>query len=127
MASTTDESSLVYLPLAGATAAGEVELYADRSYDTVGVKGASKNAKLALRINGDSMEPDIPNGSIITVKPQDTVENGQIAVIEIDGEGTVCKRFCRKPDGTVELRSINPAYPPITEFENLRIIGRVLL
>ena len=46
---------------------------------------------------------------------------------EIDREGTTCKRYYADEYGNVELRSVNPKYEPMRDFESLRIIGLVLL
>lgn len=53
----------------------------------------SPNA-FALRIDGDSMEPKIPNGSIVLVDPEQEARNGSIVVVRENGamEAT-CKRI----------------------------------
>lgn len=122
-----NEQAATYdIPLLGKTAAGAPLSYGDPSYETIGVKTIPKGAEFALTVSGDSMEPLIKDGSIIFVKPQPAAENGQIVVAEVDGEVT-CKKFYRDEDGGVELRSINPQYGPIVEFNSLRIIGKVIL
>lgn len=86
---------------------------------------ARKNIDFALVIKGDSMEPDIPNGSTVYIHKQDTLENSEIGIIAVDGEVT-CKKFY-KTDSYVELRSINPKYKPIIVKDNtIRILGKVI-
>jgi len=121
-----NEQAATYdFPLLGKTAAGIPLEYSDPSFNTVTVHDVPKGAKFALCVAGDSMEPIIPDGSIVFVKPQPVAENGEIVVVEIDGAVT-CKKI-HKEDGKIEFRSINPKYKPITKFENIRIIGKVVL
>lgn len=83
-------------------------------------------AEFALTVKGDSMEPLIKNGSIIFFKEQPTVENGEIAIVEIDGNAVTCKKFYYDGSKAV-LRSINPKYPDLEYNEGVRIIGKVIL
>lgn len=83
---------------------------------------------IAIRVKGDSMYPKIEDGDIIQVHKQDTVDNGDIAVILIDGDEGVVKRVLFGKNW-VELQSINPNYPPRRfvgrDMERLRIVGLV--
>ncbi|MGN0620231.1 MAG: LexA family protein [Porcipelethomonas sp.] len=83
---------------------------------------------LCIKVKGDSMYPKIEDGDIIQVHKQDTVDNGQIAVVLIDGEeGLVKKFYCGR--NYIELISINPEYPPKRfekeEMNRISIIGLV--
>jgi repressor LexA len=72
------------------------------------------------------MEPLIKDGDIIFVAKTPIVENGEIAIVNMDGEIT-CKKFYMK-NGVIELRSINPKYPPLyPDPAKFSIMGRVLL
>ena len=64
-----------------------------------------------FRVKGDSMEPDIKNGSMVLVHMQPDIENGELAVVIVNGEDGVVKRVQKQKDCLV-LLSINPAYPP---------------
>jgi len=64
-----------------------------------------------LRADGDSMEPKISAGDLVLIHKQEEVENGELAVVIINGEEGTLKRFMRK-DGAVILQSFNPEYPP---------------
>lgn len=83
---------------------------------------------IAIRVTGDSMHPKIEDGDIIQVHKQDTVDNGDIAVILIDGDEGVVKRVLFGKNW-VELQSINPSYPPRRfegiELDRIRIVGLV--
>lgn len=66
---------------------------------------------LCVTVKGDSMYPKIEDGDLVQVLRQDWAENGQIAVVLIDGETGVVKRYEFDKD-TITLQSINPEYPP---------------
>lgn len=116
--------------IVGLSAAGEpIELPEDpySFTDLVSVPLASK-ADFAVKIKGDSMDPDIPDGSIVLVRKQPEVETGEIAIVSLDHAAT-CKKFYRYED-RIELVSINKNYKPIVIREedniDIRIIGKVL-
>ena len=85
----------------------------------------------ALRIQGDSMSPDIPNGSTVIVRKQDDVESGEIAIVTINGEDATCKRVIKHELG-ITLASLNPSFEPMVfgnrdiEEMPIRILGRVM-
>ncbi|WP_229408326.1 S24 family peptidase [Limosilactobacillus reuteri] len=45
-----------------------------------------KGNLFALRCKGKSMEPTIHDGSIVTIREQPTVEDGEIAAALVDGD-----------------------------------------
>lgn len=118
-----DEESTVYLY--GKTAAGAPITYGDLSYDVVS-GDIPKGADGALFVNGDSMEPLIENGSIIFYKKQPTVENGEVAVVELNGSEVTCKKFYYNGQDII-LRSVNDKYEDLIINEGVRIIGKVIL
>lgn len=70
------------------------------------------DADFVLIARGDSMTgARIHDGDVVFIRKQDTVDNGQIAVVAIDDEATL-KRFY-KYDDLIVLRAENPAYPDI--------------
>ncbi len=85
-------------------------------------------AEIGVRIAGDSMEPQIKDGSIVWVETKPSIENGQIGIFILNGEA-----FCKKLDidynkKSVSLLSLNKQYKPIkiNEGDELRTVGRVL-
>ena len=84
-----------------------------------------------LRIQGNSMEPDIHNGDTVIVKKQDDAESNEIVFALINGNDGVCKRL-KKYAESIALVSINPDYEPMyfnqDEIDNtpVRIIGKVV-
>lgn len=76
----------------------DFELYALKPNDPQG-------AAFAVRLQGDSMEPYFPDGSIVFVN-HDAMANGDIGIFCVDS-GTVCKQYYRDPLGVVYLFSLN--------------------
>jgi repressor LexA len=71
----------------------------------------------ALRVQGDSMTAArICEGDLLIVRKQDIVEDGQIAVVLVDGEDATVKRFYHGGKDTVTLmpQSLNPEHKPQT-------------
>ena len=60
----------------------------------------NREADYALIISGESMEPTIPNGSIVLVKKVSELANKDIAIVSTGGE-TMCKRYIKKGRGKV--------------------------
>lgn len=112
------------VPIIGKVAAG-VPISAQE--DIVGTVMTEKNV-FALRIKGDSMSPRIMDGDIVLVRQQDTAEDGDIVIAEIDGEAT-CK-VLKRSHGSVMLVPFNAAFAPFVytgqEAEDLRILGKVV-
>ncbi len=71
-----------------------------------------EQADFALKVKGHSMHPLLYDGDIVFVRKQPIARNGQIAVVRINGEEAVIKKFFRLRDG-VKLESENPEYKPI--------------
>lgn len=66
----------------------------------------------AVRVSGDSMLPTISDGDTVLVRRQNDVENGEIAVVLIDGEDATIKRVYKSEQG-ITLVADNPSvYPP---------------
>ena len=80
-------------------------------------------------VNGDSMEPVIPDRSVILVHKQSAVENGEVAVVILGDDNALVKRVVYGNDW-VELRSENPNYKSLrfekNDIQNIHIQGRVM-
>ena len=83
-----------------------------------------------VRISGDSMEPDIKDGSIVWVESTPLIEIGEIGLFVYDGEFLCKKLEVDRKGKCIKLVSLNKKYPPLKiqgpECEDLRTIGRVL-
>lgn len=62
-------------------------------------------AELAVRIQGDSMEPQIADGDVVYVN-HDPLQNGDVGIFCVDGD-MLCKQYYRDPLGMVYLFSLN--------------------
>ena len=85
----------------------------------------------ALKIKGDSMTPRIRHGDIVIVRKQETIEEGETAIVLVNGcEGT-CKRIHYRDDGIQLIANNAEVYPPKLytwqEIKDLpvQIVGKV--
>lgn len=69
------------------------------------------------------MEPVLFEDDIVIVRKQNSVEDGQIAVVIVDDEATVKK--VRLLDDGIELIAYNSYYPP-RKVKDFIIVGRVI-
>lgn len=129
----TENSRGVKIPVFGSVAAGiPIEAITDiEDYEEITEELARTGQFAALKIKGNSMEPRFTEGDVVIVHLQDTAENGDIAVVLINGDEATCKKIKRTPEG-VMLISTNPAYEPMF-FSNreinekpVRIWGKVV-
>lgn len=106
--------SPVRIPVLGKVAAGiPIEAVEDiLDYEEISADMAAKGDYFALQIQGNSMEPRICPNDVVIVRCQPDVENGEIAVVLVNGENATCKKIVKQPNG-ISLVSLNPAYPPM--------------
>ena len=89
---------------------------------------APDGAEFGVRISGDSMEPEIPNGCTVFVRPTPAVDWGDIGIFVVDGQA-YCKKLVADPKARrAVLRSINKTYADIAieDPSRLRTLGKVL-
>lgn len=112
----------------GKTAAGEPITYGDDMIEEKEVKYVPNNADCALIVQGDSMEPEIKDGSIVFYKQQPDIEHGEIAIVELDGESVTCKKVNFDYDNKkIILHSLNEKYEDyVIDADRVRIIGKVV-
>ncbi|TGB04715.1 LexA family protein [Halobacillus salinus] len=81
-----------------------------------------------LTAKGDSMEPTIPEGSIVLFRFQEEVENGEIAAVLVNGDTEATLKRVRKQDENILLLPDNNNYAPIVVNETYpaRIIGKAI-
>lgn len=82
-----------------------------------------------LRVGDDSMAPLMNSGDLILVHQQPTVENGQFAVVLVNGTEGAIRRVQYGIDW-IELQSIDPQIPPRVfsgdTLGQVRVLGLVL-
>jgi repressor LexA len=80
----------------------------------------------SLRITGDSMrEAGIMDGDYVVVKPQKTIEEGEIGVVLIEDEATV-KRVYREKKKIVLKPENREMKPTVHNPDEVTIIGKVV-
>ena len=108
-----DSIKSVQIPVLGRVKAGipmtAIESIID--YEEISQEQARTGEFFGLQIKGDSMEPKISEGDVVIVRKQETVENGEIAVVLINGDDATVKKFY-KTDAGIKLVSTNPTYDP---------------
>lgn len=91
---------------------------------TLKVPATHKNrrANYALRVSGDSMQPDYLDGDILLVETKPELQDGELGIFIVNGEG-----YFKKIIGNT-LVSLNSDYAPIdlSEFDDVKVLGRVI-
>lgn len=129
------EARTFRVPIVGRVAAGR-PIVADEEivgYEYIDNKYSKDGHEyFGLRIVGKSMEPTIMDGDIVIVRRQNYVENGEIAIVLIDGEEATAKEVKESADGITLIGHNTAVYTPhfysAQEVKNLpvQIIGRVV-
>ncbi|MHB0913466.1 MAG: transcriptional repressor LexA [Armatimonadota bacterium] len=117
---------MVTVPVLGSVAAGK-PILAVEEYDEVfslPQEFFSGSDGFMLRVRGESMiEVGINDGDMVIVRRQDSVDNGDITVVLVDGEATV-KHFYRE-DKKIRLQPANSTMQPMLVDDAL-VIGKVV-
>lgn len=119
------------IPILGQIAAG-LPIFADENIEDYTYTEHNGGAEyFALRVKGDSMNAlSIKNGSIIIVRQQPQVENGEVAVVRVNDDSATVK--CFKQEGRMVYlipRSYDPKYEvQIYDLkrDRIEIIGKVV-
>lgn len=124
------ESKLVSYIACGATGAGiGEELYDDILHEEVFFKEdeTPSNADFCILVNGDSMEPMLKQGTYAFIKKEDSIKDGTIALVVLDGVSLI-KRVDICED-YINLVSLNPKYDDIkvASFSDIKVMGKVVL
>ena len=123
-ATETDQTAVELITLNEPDGAGVVSFVAAPS-----VKSMYADA-FALRIDGDSMRPDIQHGDLVILSPSAGAADGKSAVVQLDAQiGVTCKLF-RRDGEVIHLVPMNNELPPQTYSDKdlvwaLRVLARV--
>ena len=119
------------IPILGRISAGR-PLFAEEhieGYTTTELNGGADY--FALRVVGDSMSAArINEGDLLIVRRQDQVENGQIAVVMVNGEDATVKKYYRNgPMVSLVPQSLNPEHQMTTydlRKTSIQVLGLVV-
>jgi len=117
------------IPIVGVIAAG-VPILAQENIEGFEYVPESLDVDFCLRIKGDSMiGAYIFDGTLVFIRKQQEVENGEIAAVLIDGQDATLKRVY-KNNGMVILRAENPNYPDQIytkkDMKEVSILGKAI-
>jgi phage repressor protein C with HTH and peptisase S24 domain len=88
----------------------------------VGSSLLAKNADFAVRISGDSMEPEYHDGEVVLISAQEEVGTGEIGIFILNGSSYI------KKAGSDGLVSLNPKYDiiKVRDSDSFRCVGKVV-
>ena len=100
----------------------DIEHYDSEDTEYIQITKAIKDG-FALRVQGDSMQPEFADGDIIVIDPHAPQDNNSYVVAIHDDKATFKKLVF---DGeTPYLKPLNPQYPLLSWDEDTRIVGVV--
>jgi SOS-response transcriptional repressor LexA len=118
-----------------ASAGGGAEVF-DENYEYIDVDrrilenmlgGIPSGEIEAIHVEGESMEPTLPDGSIVFIDRRQTDSTRDGIFVASTANGLFIKRIRRRADGMVELISDNPLYAPeVLSPDQVEIVGRVV-
>ena len=94
--------------------------------------GSGSREYFGLRVKGDSMYPKYLEGDTVILRKDHACDSGDDCAVLVNGDAATLKQVILREDGAVELRPVNPTYPPRTyspaEIESLpvQVIGVVV-
>ncbi len=118
------------LPMLGNVACGE-PIFASEEHGYYAKASSDVAADFCLTARGDSMiNARIFDGDLLFVRKQESVDDGEIAVVLIDDEATVKRVYFNREDGILTLMPENPTYKPMrytgSQLDRVRILGKVV-
>lgn len=127
----SDSLQRVKIPIIGEIACGDpitaeenIEGYTEETFE----KPIPSGTLFALRCKGHSMEPTIHDGSLVTIREQPTVEDGEIAAVLVDGDNEATLKRVKHQGDLIMLMPDNKEYDPIILDKNNpgRIVGKAV-
>lgn len=127
----SDSLQRVKIPIIGEIACGDpitaeenIEGYTEETFE----KPIPSGTLFALRCKGHSMEPTIHDGSLVTIREQPTVEDGEIAAVLVDGDNEATLKRVKHQGNLIMLMPDNKEYDPIILDKNNpgRIVGKAV-
>ena len=106
----------VRIPVLGRVAAGiPIEAIEDiDEWEEIPEAMAKNGEYFALRITGNSMEPRMLDGDVVIVKRQSDVDNGDVAVVLVNGNDATVKQITKSETGLTLIGWNLAVYTPRT-------------
>ena len=127
------EEETVKIPIVGRVVAGVPILAEENIEGMVEIsKKQDTGVMFGLRVYGKSMEPNIRENDLLIVRRQSDVENGDIAIVMINGDEATVKQVKKGRDGITligfNVAVYSPHFYSNKEIEELpvRIVGKVI-
>lgn len=113
--------------LYGEVSAGTGVWVSDEPVEIIKYPVPVPNHDIALRVNGNSMEPMFHDGDVVFVKKTPEVHHGSIIIIIVNDSAYIKKLYRRNDE--VRLISLNPQYEDIilNPDDTIEIIGNVIM
>ena len=127
----SDSLQRVKIPIIGEIACGDpitaeenIEGYTEETFE----KPIPSGTLFALRCKGHSMEPTIHDGSLVTIREQPTVEDGEIAAVLVNGDNEATLKRVKHQGDLIMLMPDNKEYDPIIldKCNPGRIVGKAV-
>ena len=123
----------IRIPVLGSVVAGvPIEAVQEiLDYEEITRDMASNGEYFALKIRGNSMEPKFSAGDVVIIRKQSDVENGEIAIVLVNGDEATIKKIQKSSEG-IALIPLNPQYDIMfytnKEIETMpvSILGKVI-
>lgn len=136
MVTEVNSDRFVEVPVLGVIRAGD-PIFAESNitgYELTDKKDLNGEKFFYLKVNGDSMNKSrIEDGGLVLVRSQNDVDDGEIAVVVVNGcEATIKKVFRSKGSLILQPDSTNPIHKPQiyhagnSVSDEVKIIGKVI-
>lgn len=108
------ENNVTRIPVVGTVIAGipteAVEDIVD--WEEIPRTMAMRGDYIGLRVKGNSMEPRICEGDTVIIRRQETIENGELAVVFVNGDEATLKRVKIVDSGIMLIAFNSSVYEP---------------
>ncbi|MFL0489332.1 LexA family protein [Bacillus sp. 179-I 2A5 NHS] len=128
-----DQSNIIHIPIIGSVAAGMPILAEENIEGYLPVLSTFLNKRkkyFYLTVTGTSMNLEFPDGSYVLVEETPFVENGQIAVVKVNGYDATVKKISKSGSIITLIPLSNDSiHEPQTydlSTQDVKIIGRVV-
>lgn len=123
-------SSIVKIPILGTITCGE-PILAEENFDGYREEIGDflpTGELFFLKTKGDSMVPTVPIDSYVLIRKQESVEDGEIAAVRVNGDEEATLKRIKRQGNIVMLVADNKEYDPyiVTEDNPATIIGKAV-